>query len=774
MSDLENRINELSDKIYSLQLKQSEIDNKLRILQFELADIKRTTSAHLPVTTDKKVAASTSQTTERSESFVEPPKKILPQNILRQPQKKVHINHKLEDFIGTNLISKVGIVITIIGIFIGAKYAVDKNLISPAMRIVLGYLAGAGLITTAVVLKKMYENFSAVLMGGGLAVCYFLTYIAYGFYQLFPQSVSFLLMVAITAATVFIALWYNQQIIALLGQVGAYAIPFLLSNGSGKVIILFSYISIINVGLLILSLRKDWKLLYRVAFFLTWLIYCSWIAFKKPEFQQESIGFIFLFINFFTFYFTFLFYKVIKKELYNLPEVAILLLNALLFFFSGSYLITDVFTSSHALTYFTIINAAIHFVIGYFIYNLKLTDKTVYQFIAGLGILFITVAIPVELNGSWVTLLWSIEATLLCWIGLKNSRQLYLVLALPMIIIAAFSLLQDWYNNYPYLNSYNRTIAKNISPFLNITFWFSLFVSSCFGCISFLSFKSTIFKDSSLNVFYKTIVPILFFIILYFTIFNEIHFTWDNIIKPDFDISGAEDSRIYLRQICLMIYSFLYVALSLKLNSKYIESVAAARFLFTVSIFCSAVFLFAGLNILGEIRKAYLILKSNNLMLILGVRYLTLLSFAVLVLASRAAINILPDRKQVFKIFSLVFNILLLAVICSEFVSWMDIAGYQNQYKLGITIICGVYALALIIAGFKSRTKYLRIAAIILFGLTLLKLFFYDLANLSTISKTIVLVILGILLLIISFLYNKYKAIIISEDDKEISNTALQ
>ena len=96
----------------------------------------------------------------------------------------------------------------------------------------------------------------------------------------------------------------------------------------------------------------------------------------------------------------------------------------------------------------------------------------------------------------------------------------------------------------------------------------------------------------------------------------------------------------------------------------------------------------------------------------------------------------------------------------------MDIAGYQNQYRLGLTIICGMYALVLIIAGIKNRTKYLRIAAIILFGVTLLKYFFYDLADLSTVSKTIVLVILGVLLLVISFLYNKYKAIIFSEDDK--------
>jgi uncharacterized membrane protein len=90
----------------------------------------------------------------------------------------------------------------------------------------------------------------------------------------------------------------------------------------------------------------------------------------------------------------------------------------------------------------------------------------------------------------------------------------------------------------------------------------------------------------------------------------------------------------------------------------------------------------------------------------------------------------------------------------------MDVAGYSNQYKLGLSIICGVYALALIFIGILKKEKHLRIGGMFLFGLTLLKLFFYDLASLSTISKTIVLVLLGILLLVASFLYNKYKSLL--------------
>jgi uncharacterized membrane protein len=90
----------------------------------------------------------------------------------------------------------------------------------------------------------------------------------------------------------------------------------------------------------------------------------------------------------------------------------------------------------------------------------------------------------------------------------------------------------------------------------------------------------------------------------------------------------------------------------------------------------------------------------------------------------------------------------------------MDIFKSEQSYKLGLSILWGLYALYLIAYGIWKKKKHLRIGAIVLFAITLLKLFFYDISSLDTISKTIVLVSLGALLLIISFLYNKYKKLI--------------
>ena len=116
----------------------------------------------------------------------------------------------------------------------------------------------------------------------------------------------------------------------------------------------------------------------------------------------------------------------------------------------------------------------------------------------------------------------------------------------------------------------------------------------------------------------------------------------------------------------------------------------------------------------------------------------------------------LPSAN-ITKLIALVFNTTLLVLLCNEFIHWMDIGGYSNQYKLGLSIIFAVYALALVITGISKKLKHIRMGGIILFGITLCKVLFYDLSSLSTISKTIVLIVLGVIMLIASFLYNKFK-----------------
>ena len=290
MIENSDRINLLLVKLENLLQRQESFSKEICDLRDDInklkaADENRIVSEKLVVEPEKSIPEADSKVTRENPIEVNQSQGIQPERIpspvtARPSTPEESIGNNLEKFIGENLINKIGIVITIIGVAIGAKYSIEHQLISPLTRIILGYLMGIGLLGIGIRLKEQYENFSAVLVSGAMAIVYFITFFAYSFYGLIPQGLAFLLMVLITSATVYAALNYNKQVIAHIGLVGAYTVPFLLSDGSGKVAILYSYMAIINIGILVIAFKKYWKLLYYASFVLTWLIFVSWFASK--------------------------------------------------------------------------------------------------------------------------------------------------------------------------------------------------------------------------------------------------------------------------------------------------------------------------------------------------------------------------------------------------------------------------------------------------------------------------------------------------------------
>ncbi len=391
----------------------------------------------------------------------------------------------IEKFIGENLINKIGILITIIGVVIGAKYSIENNLISPLTRIILGYLVGLGLLGFGIKLKAKYLNYSAVLVSGALAILYFITFAAFDLYQLIPQLLAFGIMLVFTVFGVVTALNYNKQIIAHIGLVGAYAVPYLLSDGSGDVFVLFSYVAIINIGILIIAFKKYWKPLYYMAFGFTWLIYLTWIIFSSNPEEDFTIGMLFLSVFFISFYIIFLTFKLLKSEKFNLSDIVLLLLNSFIFYGFGLYLIDYQEQGEEFLGLFTLVNAIIHFSVAFLIYKKNLADRNLFYLAAGLVLTFVTIAIPVQLDGSWVTLLWAFEAALLFWIGRTKKVNFYENLSYILMALTVFSLFIDWSESYD--GYFDDTIS--MTPFFNSTLLTSLLCVCSFGFISFIQIQ---------------------------------------------------------------------------------------------------------------------------------------------------------------------------------------------------------------------------------------------------------------------------------------------
>lgn len=190
-----------------------------------------------------------------------------------------------------------------------------------------------------------------------------------------------------------------------------------------------------------------------------------------------------------------------------------------------------------------------------------------------------------------------------------------------------------------------------------------------------------------------------------------------------------------------------------------------------------AAFLTHGLLVLSELRDSYLTQTLAEYYHIgafnIGIRYLSFAFVASLLTACYKYMHQEFLKKDLKKAFDILLHTTALWITSSELINWLDMAESTQSYKLGLSILWGIYALLLIALGIWKKKKHLRLGAIALFSTTLIKLFFYDISHLDTIAKTIVFVSLGILLLIISFLYNKYKHIISDETNADDSNDSI-
>lgn len=778
-------INELSEEIYRLKFAQveepfdenQETESSQPVTFIEPEPIREPIPKPGIETVAEKEPVVPIYQPSRERTLVEPPRYFAPVED-EEPEEKSN----MEKYIGENLINKIGIIITVIGVAIGAKYSIEHQLISPLTRIILGYLMGLGLLGFGIKLKKDYENYSAVLVSGAIAIMYFITYAAYSFYDLIPQVAAFILMVVFTAFAVVTAMNYNKQVIAHIGLVGAYAVPFLLSNEPGRVEILFSYMAIINIGILIIAVKKYWKPIYYFSFLLTWLIFFSWFNTKYQVNEHFELSLAFISVFFATFYVIFLAYKLRQKEKFDVEDILLLLANSFIFYGIGYSVLNSHETGKQLLGLFTLCNAVLHFVVSVVIYRQKLADRNLFYFIAGLVLVFITIAIPVQLDGKWVTLLWVCEAALLFWIGRTSTIYFYEAISYILMILAFTSIIQDWSTVYSIYNP--QQPETRIIPLFNINFLTSLLFILSFGFINILNrdpkYRTSLISQQELSGLVSWLIPAIFLIVLYYSFWIEISTYWNQLyidsakeIKQEganyFDHFQDAD-LLKFKIIWILNYSLLFMSLLSLANIKKLRNSDLGFINLALNTVVLLVFLVLGLYLLGGLRDSYLSHTASDPYpsggFNIGLRYVSFAFVGLTLFSIYKYIRqdfIKTDSFNLTEAFDVLLYSCLIWIASSELIAWMDMMKSTHSYKLALSILWGVCALLLIVLGIWKNKKHLRVGAIALFAVTLVKLFFYDISHLDTIAKTIVFVALGILLLIISFLYNKYKHIISGE-----------
>jgi hypothetical protein len=793
MSNSSDLISELSAKIEALIKKQEGFQKEVLELKDQLLLIQNN---------ENELASPTVSITD---TLAGSEKTEIPQNILeifdsyqqkkQQGKSKSAIENKttpqksldLEKFIGENLINKIGIAVTIIGVAIGVNYSIEHGLISPLLRIVLGYLVGAGLLGFGYMLRSKYKAFSAVLSSGAIAIFYFISFAAYDFYHLYPQAVAFILMLLFTVYAVYTAIQYDFEIVAHIGMVGAYAVPFLLGDKSGSAFVLLFYTTIINIGILILAFKKYWKNLNYASFIVSWLIFATWNFGKYDPQTDFQIAFVFAIVFFLIFYLMMISYKLLRNEIYVATDIVLLIANSFIFYKISYSLLDGQSNYSSFLGLFTILNALIHYLVAIFVYKRSESDQNLHYTLIGLSLTFVTIAIPVQFHGHWVTISWICESAFLFWIGRTQQTEFYEKISYPVLILSFFSLLGFWDLGYFDPNT-NDTVLQ-FSPIFNEFFLTSIIYIGVIGFMNFIQFNyktnSSKFLPRTLDNWLTYVLPILLMFTIYFSgsleisnYWNHLHLKVDvgkNILGKEYDHSVLAREFDIFRGIWLSIYTMIYFSLLGLINIKIVRNRYLGWVNMTLAVWVLFFFITVVCYNLNALQDTHIhptgSLPFHQHGFSALIRYISYgAGFSLLFSLKNYVVEkfILPTRLRLGILFDISLNVFIFSV--GSFLVVHLFFVFTDDSILGIhclSILWSIYALVLIIMGISKQLKHLRVIAIIMFSITLVKLFLYDTDGLGTIGKTVVFVTVGILLLIVSYLYNRYKSILLGKSNVE-------
>src|SRR5437667_11536441 len=186
-----------------------------------------------------------------------------------------------EQFMGAKLFAWTGGLALFLGVAFFVKYSFEHNLIPPELRVAIGFVVGLALVAGGLALKRKENVVTAqTLCATGILILYAVTFACRSFYHFafFGLVPTFLLMALITAVAFLLAVRLNAIAVAILGMAGGFLTPILLSTGQDNPLGLFGYTALLDIGLLMVTRRKEWSALPILGALGTVLMQIGWVS----------------------------------------------------------------------------------------------------------------------------------------------------------------------------------------------------------------------------------------------------------------------------------------------------------------------------------------------------------------------------------------------------------------------------------------------------------------------------------------------------------------
>ena len=649
------------------------------------------------------------------------------------PKQKKQVNY--EKFIGENLFGKIGILIFVIGVGFFVKYAIDKNWINETFRTVLGFLTGSALLVVAERLQKKYRTFSSLLAGGAFAVFYLTVAIAFHFYHLFPQTVAFIILIATTLFMSILSILYDRRELAIISLVGGFLAPFLVSTGNGNYLVLFTYMSILNLGMFGLSIYMKWGELPVIAFVFTYVVMGIFLLTGFTTGSTHISVHLFIFATLFYFIFLLPILSILRIEAVkkNRGLLLVIITNNFIYLLLGILFLRNMGLPFKSEGLLSLLIAIINLVLVIWLRMSKKDYKFLIYAMLGLVLTFVSITIPIQLDGNYITLFWAAEMVLLLWLYVKSKIGVYERATQVLMGLTLVSYLMDIYNVL-------MTSSSSETIFLNSSFATSLFVGLATGAFALLMGRyRSLFTEARYLRYtpWNSIMLLAAAAILYYTFMAEFAL----------HLAGATRSGMMLAftsaAIFILSYTFKKRFPIKQYTIPYLTAMGMNVLIYVINIWGDQ-WVYTSLTpaLLRWFAAAFVI---ANLYYVAR-QYYTLIGL-----------------KTPFTVYLNVLALFLWLTMARSFLLQAGVEDFDAGFSVSLSI-AGFIQMAL---GMRLHQKVLRIISLSTFGIVLLKLILKDLWAMPTIGKIIVFIILGLILLILSFLYQKLKDVLFKNDEDE-------
>ena len=622
----------------------------------------------------------------------------------------------------------VGLLLAATGFFV--KYAYDNAWVGPQGRIAIGTISGIVAIGLGERFRRRdwFALFQS-LTGCGIGMFYICIFAAFQIYHLTGQGVAMVLAVLVTVLAVVMAVAHNSVVIALLGLVGGFLSPVLLSTGTNHPHALFTYIAILDLIAMGTAYFRRWRALDLLSFLGTVLLYEGWYE-KFYASDQMTPALIYTSLFYLMFLLIPTLYSLVRRTAETHEGLLLVASNAVWSF--SSYYRILFHDYRHAMGFVVLGQAILVFLLFQLWASRAGKENRTAESLLIIALGLVTIAVPIQLKFYGVPIAWAMEGAVLVAIGVRFRQTIPKWGGVGALFLAAGGLL------------YRLPLHRvGFTPIFNIPFgsWGMVIAAAVAAFV-------LLYKDRETEE-HRPLAAASF--LLAFALgcalpTMELSLFWT--------IHPGKDYRIHEYSSLAVLWALIPSAVAAFVYRRQLPSwmpLAWVCYVIGIGIFL------AGLSHYG-LSDVWLILNTSFLSKLVFIVSLWWGAFA----SRRSHPGIAPDVLE-----SLGHGLLAI-LAATEVVRWAE--DYWVSSRVGMSLISAVWALqalVLIWLGLFTRTRLRRIAGFALFAVCVGKILVVDMSTLKAVYRIVSFFAGGVLLITAGYFYQRYSPMLLGEEEKK-------